>query len=109
MTDADVQVARTGKLDLQTRPDGTVLPVKVVPNASRDRVVGLLGDALKVAVSAPPEKGKANKAVAAVLAEALSLPTRQVRLVSGAASARKEFLIVSTSPQAVRSALARHL
>lgn len=102
-------MARAGKLDLQARPDGTVLPVKVAANASRDRVVGLLGSVLKVAVSAAPEKGKANKAVAALLAKALSVPARQVRLVAGATATRKEFLIVSTGPQAVQSALAGHL
>jgi uncharacterized protein YggU (UPF0235/DUF167 family) len=55
-------------------------------------VAGALGDALKVATSAPPEKGKANAAVAAILAEALGLPRRAVELAAGAASPRKEFL-----------------
>ncbi|KKK79180.1 hypothetical protein LCGC14_2836110, partial [marine sediment metagenome] len=42
-----------------------MIAVKAVPGASRDRVVGVLGDCLKVATSQPAEKGKANKAIAA--------------------------------------------
>lgn len=39
------------------------LAVKVVPGSSRDQIVGRLGDALKIKVTAPAEKGKANTAV----------------------------------------------
>src|SRR6476620_2636829 len=46
------------------------LNVKVVPGASRDRVVGRYGDGVKVQVSAPPEGGKANKAAIEVNARA---------------------------------------
>ncbi|MFP4356383.1 MAG: DUF167 domain-containing protein [Phycisphaerae bacterium] len=91
---------------LKHHPEGTILPVKVVPNASRDRIVGVLGGALKVATSCPPEKGKANQAVARMLAEWLHLPTRQVQLVSAPSCPRKEFLIRSLQPEAVSEALA---
>src|SRR5947207_8641105 len=49
------------------------LHVKVVPGASRDRIAGKLGDALKVQVSAAAERGKANAAVIAVIAATLGL------------------------------------
>lgn len=65
------------------------LKIKVVPGASSSGIAGWLGDDLKVRVSAPPEKGKANAAVEAVLCEALDLPGRAVRIISGETSQRK--------------------
>ena len=65
------------------------LSLKVVPKASRDRVVGWVGDRLKVQVTAAPEKGKANAAVVEVLAEALDLPKSALRIVSGETSPLK--------------------
>jgi len=55
---------------------GVRIALKVVPGASRDRVMGTLGDALKVAVSKPPEGGAANRAVVQLLAAALAAPPR---------------------------------
>lgn len=65
------------------------LDVKVVPGASRAGLAGWLGEALKLRVTAPPERGRANAAVCALLAEALELPADCVRIVAGHGSARK--------------------
>ena len=65
------------------------LSIKVVPGASRDGVAGWLGDLLKVRVSAPPEKGKANKAVEKVIAGALGLSSKHVSVVAGQTNPRK--------------------
>ncbi|MDP0498771.1 MAG: DUF167 domain-containing protein [Verrucomicrobiota bacterium JB022] len=60
------------------------LSLRVVPNASRSEVVGWMADgALKVKVQAPPEDGKANQQVCAVLAKALGLGKRDVSIVTG--------------------------
>ena len=63
--------------------------VKVVPGSTRDRVCGLLGDSLKVQVSAAPEGGAANARLCEVLADALQLPVRNLAVASGATSPRK--------------------
>lgn len=63
--------------------------VKVVPAASKDEIVGWMGDVLKVRVSAPPEKGRANAAVCQLLAQTLNVSARDVRVVCGEASQRK--------------------
>lgn len=77
-----------------TEQDGGVrFAVKVVPGASRDRVVGALGEALKVAVSKPPEAGAANAAVVALLADLLGVPRASVRIVRGHANARKDVFV----------------
>lgn len=65
------------------------LSVKVVPRASRDEIVGWLGDRLKVKVAAPPQDGRANAALEAFLAETLGLPKRNVRVATGHGSSSK--------------------
>ncbi len=63
--------------------------VRVQPRASRPGVDGLHGEALRVRVGAPPVDGAANDAVVEVLAAALGVPRRAVRIVSGASSRSK--------------------
>jgi uncharacterized protein (TIGR00251 family) len=94
------------KLDIRDVPGGAIIAVKVVPGSSRDRIAGVLGDSLKIATSAPPEKGKANAAVAALLAGALGVDRRQVELASGPTNPRKQFRIAGLSAAAVRQRLA---
>jgi uncharacterized protein len=65
------------------------LTVKVVPGARQSRVVGPLGDALKLQVAAPPEKGRANEAVIDLLAAHFGVKRGRVRIVSGHAQPRK--------------------
>jgi uncharacterized protein (TIGR00251 family) len=71
------------------------LNVKVVPGASRDRLAGRYGDGVKVQVSAPPEKGKANDAVIKVIADALGLRAGDVVLLRGHSTPRKTLQINS--------------
>jgi uncharacterized protein (TIGR00251 family) len=65
------------------------LELKVIPSSSREEIVGWLGGALKIKVRAPPEKGRANKAVEALLAKALGLPKGAVSITSGQGSSSK--------------------
>lgn len=68
---------------------GVRLQVLVQPRASRSRVLGEHGGALKIALAAPPVDGAANEALVELLADLLGVPRRQVSLVSGQASRRK--------------------
>jgi uncharacterized protein (TIGR00251 family) len=74
--------------------------VKVVPGSSRDRVVGKYGDGIKVQVSAAPEKGKANAAVAEILSTFFGVKASEVALIRGAANSRKQFRISGLTPEA---------
>jgi uncharacterized protein YggU (UPF0235/DUF167 family) len=65
------------------------LQLKVVPKSSRDRVVGWVGDRLKVTVTAAPERGRANAAVVDVLARALGVPRSRIRITAGGTSPLK--------------------
>lgn len=86
-------------------PGGVEIAVKAVPGASRDLIAGVLGDALKVKVAAPPEGGKANVAIRALLAEALGVPERNVELVAGHTSPRKRFAIRGVTESAAAARL----
>lgn len=79
--------------------------MKVVPGSSRDRIVGWLGDALKIKVTAPPEKGKANERVVELLAGALGIDAADVAIVAGHASPSKVVAIAGLDDDAVREAL----
>jgi len=74
------------------------LTVKVVPKSSRNSIAGWVGDALKVCVTAAPERGKANAAVEAVLAKALGVARERVRTVAGLTSPRKVLEIDGVAP-----------
>ena len=65
------------------------LSIKVIPGASRNQVVGWLGDSLKVAVTAPAQAGKANKAVKGLLAEFFKVEKNSIEIIGGYTSARK--------------------
>jgi uncharacterized protein (TIGR00251 family) len=73
--------------------EGSVLPVRAQSGARKTRLVGAQGGALKVAVTAPPEDGRANQALVEALRQALGLKRSQVELLSGPSSRDKRFLI----------------
>jgi uncharacterized protein (TIGR00251 family) len=77
--------------------EGCILPVRAQPGARKAGIVGEHAGALKVAVTAPPEQGRANQAVVEVLRAALDLKRGQIDLVSGATSRDKRFLIRGVS------------
>ncbi len=79
--------------------------MKVVPGASRSDIAGWLGEALRVRVAAPPERGKANAAVEALLCDRLGLAGGQVKIVAGGASPRKTVQITGLSEAEVRRRL----
>lgn len=69
------------------------LAVKVTPKASRNAVLGWHGEALKIAVTAVPERGKANAAVQELLADTLRLPKSAITLLRGDTQSQKLFEI----------------
>jgi uncharacterized protein (TIGR00251 family) len=87
-----------------TDASGLVLAVKAQPKASRDAVVGVMatadGQALKVTVTAAPEDGKANAAVAAVIAKRFGVAKSAVSVVTGA-TGRRKLLHIAGDPAAL--------
>lgn len=83
------------------RRDGVLLPIKVQANAGRNAVTGVHGGRLKLAVSAPPEKGKANRAVLELLAELLEVRPNRLFLLRGLTSSEKAVLIADATLEQV--------
>ena len=85
--------------------------IRLQPRASRDRLVGLHGAALKIALTAPPIEGAANAALLAFTATLLQVPRSAVSLLSGAKSRDKHVLVQTTTPdhliQRIEEVLAR--
>lgn len=80
--------------------DAVELAVHAQPGAGRTEVVGRHGDALKVRVAAPPELGRANEALATVLAESFGVAPTKVHLVAGQTSRAKRFRLEGVEPDA---------
>ncbi len=85
----------------------TQLQVKVVPGASRNGIAGWLGETLKVRVTAQPERGRANAAVEATIAEALGISTKSARVIHGKTSPRKIVEILGLSEREVYRRLSK--
>jgi uncharacterized protein (TIGR00251 family) len=80
-------------LAVQSHPDGCILPVQAQPGARKNAVIGEHGGALKVSVAAPPERGKANKALLQLIRDILELKRGQIELIGGETSHAKRLLI----------------
>jgi uncharacterized protein (TIGR00251 family) len=91
--------------DLQAREvDGAVrFAVRVTPRASRAAITGVHGGALKVSLTAPPVEGAANAALIELLAEALAVPKRAVRIEHGDHSRQKTISIDGVTLAALRA------
>lgn len=81
------------------------LQIKVIPSSSKDCIAGWLEDTLKVKVKAPPEKGKANKAVIKTLEKTLELPKGSITISSGTTSTRKNIEISGVDENSINKKL----
>lgn len=85
--------------------DGTYINVHVQPGARNSRIAGRHGDALKVSVREPPADGRANAAVAGILASWLGVAAKNITLLAGRTSRRKRFFVAGIDPEAVARAV----
>ncbi len=92
-------------IELSPHERGTVMAVRAQPNARKNGVLGERGGALRVGVTVAPEKGKANAAIAEVLAQALGCRSSGVVLLGGETARDKRFLILGLDPEALQERL----
>ena len=83
------------------KPSGCFLKCWIQPRSSRNTVVGVHGDALKIALTAPPVDGKANQELLKFLAKCLGLSKSEIRIAAGDSSRNKTILITSMDKAAL--------
>lgn len=92
-------------IPIKDTPSGATFAVKVQPRASRNAVVGELGEALKIALTTPPVEGRANKACIEFLAKLLNVARSSVSIAAGETSRNKVICVAGVSANEVRSRL----
>ena len=78
-------------------PDGCRMKCYIQPRSSRNKLVGIHNNSIKIALTSPPVDGKANKALIQFLARLCGVPKSAVRIVAGESSRNKTIVIVGGS------------
>jgi len=91
---------------IHNSPNGATFAVKVHPRAKKNAITGEVGDALKLALTAPPVDGKANEACVEFFAKLLKVPRSSVTIASGQTSRHKLIRVAGLSVEEVRRRLA---
>ncbi len=92
-------------IPIRDTPQGVTFAVRVQPRARRNAVAGEMGDALKLALTAPPVEGKANEACVEFLAKLLKVPRSSVTIAAGETSRNKVIRVAGLNAEEVRRRL----
>ena len=92
-------------IPIRNTPSGATFQVKAHPRAKKNAITGEVGEALKVALTAPPIDGRANEACIAFLAEVLNVPRSSVTIAAGESSRNKMILVSGLSAMQVEARL----
>jgi uncharacterized protein len=95
----------TTMIDVKESQAGTTFAVKIHPRAKKNAMTGQVGDALKVALTAPPVDGKANDACIKFFAKLLNVPRSSVTIAAGQTSRNKVIRVAGLTAQQVRDRL----
>ncbi|HEX4606526.1 MAG TPA: DUF167 domain-containing protein [Candidatus Angelobacter sp.] len=88
---------------------GVAFAVKVHPRARKNAITGMVGDAVKLSLTAPPVEGKANHAVIAFFADLFAIPRSSVTIASGETSRTKVVRVTGLPRQVVEQGLTANL
>lgn len=86
---------------LTSKDDGVVIALHVQPRASRNQIVGVQGDELKVRLTSPPVDGAANKLCREFFAKLLGVAKSDVALIAGDKSRHKRLWVHGVAPSEV--------
>lgn len=94
------------KIEIRPTSGGVSLAVRAQPGAKKNRITGVHDSALKVAVTSPPEDGKANEAIVKFLAKALGCKTNQITMLQGKTDRRKVLEFQGMNPADLEAKIA---
>ena len=97
-----------GEFPVTAAAEGVLLQLKVHPHARRNGLDGVLGEALKISLTAPAEQGKANHALRRFLAEIFDIPLDSIHILSGLASPRKVLRLDGVTAARAQACLRAH-
>lgn len=92
-------------IPIRDTPQGATFAIKVHPRAKKNAIAGEVGDAIKLALTAPPVEGKANEACIKFLADILDVPRSSVTIVSGETTRQKVIRVAGLSADEARRRL----
>ena len=90
---------------IHNTPAGATLQVKVHPRARKNAITGVVGDAIKIALTAPPVEGRANEACIEFVAKFLNVPRSSVTIAAGESSRQKLIRIAGMTAAQVEEKL----
>jgi len=85
---------------------GATFSVKVQPRAKKNAIIGAVGDAMKLALTAPPVEGRANEACIEFFANLLDVPRSSVTIASGETSRNKVIRVTGLTVDELRRRIA---
>lgn len=94
-------------IHIQEGASGLTFAVKVHPRAKKNAITGEVGDALKIALTAPPVEGKANQACVEFFAKLLKVPRSSISIAAGQSSRNKVIRVVGLSAVELQTRLSR--
>ena len=94
-------------ISIRDTPDGATFQVKVQPRAKKNAIVGEVGEALKLALTAAPIEGRANQACVAFLAELLNVSRSSVTIAAGQSSRNKVIRVAGLAAAQVQERLSK--
>jgi uncharacterized protein len=92
-------------IPIREAPGGVTFAIKVHPRAKKNAITGELGDAVKVALTAPPVEGKANEACIEFFANLLKVPRSSITIAAGQSSRNKIIRVNGLSAAEVEARL----
>jgi uncharacterized protein len=90
---------------IQNSSSGATFAIRVHPRAKKNAITGEVGDALKVALTAPPVDGKANEACVEFFAKLLKVPRSSITIASGQTSRNKVIRVAGLSAEEIKKRL----